>query len=323
MHRLFLLALLLTATGAQAQDCVPAKLLATVPLHSAEPDSNIRTVPVTLNGATRDMILDTGGAITQVSRSVIAELGLPLRRSSAAVYDVSGRVSRHYTKVKAFGFGALARPDAALLVWPEEKRPYAGEIAQDMLQPYDVDVDFAAGVLKMYAKGPKKGQCPGPTGWTPTARTEMRNKGWHLHVPVSVDGHSYDAIFDTGSSHSIMRLPVARRDFGLEPGSAGMTPFPAVNGDNFLNGHLRRFTNMSLGGMSIENPEILIVPDVMNRKADRSPLADNRSLHHNAGLVLPDLSLGMDVLKHLHLYISFGEQALYVAPAGTSALPKP
>lgn len=35
----------------------------------------------------------------------------------------------------------------------------------------------------------------------------------------------------------------------------------------------------------------------------------------NADLILPELSLGMDVLKHLHLYIAFGEQALYVAPA--------
>jgi hypothetical protein len=315
--RLLALFLSLGLAPAQAQDCRPAKLLATVPLHSAEPESNIRTVPVSLNGQTRDMILDTGGAITQLSRSVIAELGLPLRRSGAAVYDINGRVSRHYTKVKDFSFGDLRRPDAALLVWPEEKRPYAGEIAQDMLQPYDVDVDFAAGFLKMYAKG----HCPGPEGWTPTARTEMRNKGWHLHIPVTLDGRTYDAIFDTGSRHTIMRLPVARRDFGLEPGGAGMTPYPAINGDTFLNGHLSRFGKMSFGGMSIAQPEILIVPDVMNHKADRSPLATNRSLHHNAGLVLPELSLGMDVLKHLHLYLSFGEQALYVAPA--DAIPKP
>jgi hypothetical protein len=35
-------------------------------------------------------------------------------------------------------------------------------------------------------------------------------------------------------------------------------------------------------------------------------------------LILPELSLGMDVLKHLHLFLSFGEQALYVAPAAVS-----
>jgi predicted aspartyl protease len=317
--RLLIAFLLLGLVPAQAQDCQPARLLATVPLHSAEPDSNIRTVPVSLNGQTRDMILDTGGAITQLSRSVIAELGLPLRRGGAAVYDINGRVSRHYTMVKDFGFGDLRRPDAALPVWPEDKRPYAGEVAQDMLQPYDVDVDFAAGFLKMYAKG----HCPGPTGWTPTARTEMRNKGWHLHIPVTLDGRTYDAIFDTGSRHTIMRLPVARRDFGLEPGGAGMTLYPAINGDSFLNGHLRHFGKMSFGGMTIERPEILIVPDVMNRKADRSPLATNRSQRHNAGLVLPELSLGMDVLKHLHLYLSFGEQALYVAPADAVSAIKP
>ena len=41
------LVLLLTipAATAQAQECAPAKLLATVPMHDAEPESNIRTVP--------------------------------------------------------------------------------------------------------------------------------------------------------------------------------------------------------------------------------------------------------------------------------------
>jgi hypothetical protein len=319
VFRLACALLFLAATAARAETCAPATLLATVPLHSAEPESNIRTVPVSLNGTTRDMILDTGGAVTQLARSVIAELGLPTRRSGAAVYDINGRVSHHFATVKDFGFGDLRRADAALMVWPEEKRPYAGELAQDMLQPYDVDVDFAKGVLTLYAKG----HCPGPTGWTPTARNPMHNKGWHLHIPVMLDGRAYDAIFDTGSRHTIMRLPAARRDFGLEPDSAGMTPYRAINGDAFLNGALRSFTKMSFGGMTIDRPEILIVPDIMNRNADRSRMADNGAHFHNADLILPELSLGMDVLKHLHLYLSFGEQALYAAPADAVTAPKP
>ena len=44
-------------------------------------------------------------------------------------------------------------------------------------------------------------------------------------------------------------------------------------------------------------------------------MARNRAYRHNADLILPELSLGMDVLKHLHLYLAFGEQALYLAPA--------
>ena len=315
--RLALALLILAPAAAQAETCAPARLLATVPLHSAEPESNIRTVPVNLNGQTRDMILDTGGAITQLSRRAIAELNLPLYRSSARIYDINGRVSSQYTMVKDFAFGDLKRADAALMIWPEDKRPYAGEIAQDMLQPYNVDVDFAAGALKMYAKG----HCPGPPGWTPTARAEMRNKGWHLHIPVTLDGHTYDAIFDTGSRHTIMRLPTARRDFGLDADSPGMTSYPAINGDAMLNGHLRHFTKMSFAGMTIENPEILIVPDMMNHRADRSPMARNRTHFHNENLILPELSLGMDVLKHLHLFLSFGEQALYVAPAGPLVKP--
>jgi predicted aspartyl protease len=313
----FALALVLTAAAspAWAQDCTPAKLLATVQMRDAEPESNIRTVPVTLNGVTRQMVLDTGGAITQLSRSTIEELNLPMRRGSAAVYDINGRVSRHFALVKDLAFGDLRRNNAALMVWPEPARPYAGELAQDLLQPYNVDVDFATGQLKMYAKGSGKSQCLGPSGWTPAARATMNNKGWHLHIPVTLDGHSYDAIFDTGSRHTIMRLPAAKRDFDLYPDSPGMTPYRAINGDPFLNGSLHTFSKLSFGGITFDQQEVLIVPDVMNRNADNSRIADHPAYRHNAGLKLPELSLGMDVLKHLHLFMAFGEEALYVAPA--------
>ncbi|HET7085058.1 MAG TPA: retropepsin-like aspartic protease [Rhizomicrobium sp.] len=319
-RRLFLAPLLLSVLvpAAWAQDCVPARLLATMRMQDAEPESNIRTVPVTLNGVTRQMVLDTGGAITQLSRNTIEELNLPEYGSSAAVYDINGRVSHRFAMVKELAFGDLRRNDAALMVWPEPVRPYAGELAQDLLQPYDVDVDFGTGLLKMYAKASKDGtQCPGPAGWVPLARSEMRNKGWHLHIPVTLDGHSYDAIFDTGSRHTIMRSPAARRDFGLSQDSPDMEPFRAINGDPFLNGHLHRFSKLSFAGMTMEKPEVLIVPDMLGRNADHSVIADNPTHRHNEGLILPELSLGMDVLKHLHLYMAFGEQALYVAPLET------
>jgi len=307
------LALIVLPATAQAEDCTSAKLLATVRMQDAEPQSNIRTVPVILNGVTRPMVLDTGGAITQLSRDTIEELKLPQYSSSAAVYDINGRVSRRFALVKDLTFGDLHRNDAALMVWPEAARPYAGELAQDLLQAYDVDVDFATGQLKMYAKGTKD-QCPGPFGWTATARAEMRNKGWHLHIPVTLDGHTYDAIFDTGSRHTIMRLPAARRDFSLNADSPGMTPYRAINGDPLLNGSLHTFSKLSFGGIAFDQPEVLIIPDVMNRNADTSPIADRPVYRHNADLILPELSLGMDVLKHLHLFLAFGEQALYVAP---------
>ncbi len=80
------------------------------------------------------------------------ELNLPLRRSGAKVFDINSRVSSRFTLIEKFGFGHLERDKAALLVWPELARPWAGILAQDMLQPYDIDVDFADDELKMYAR---------------------------------------------------------------------------------------------------------------------------------------------------------------------------
>lgn len=296
-------------TEAAAQDCAP-KLLATLKMNHAEADSEIRTVPVHINGVEKQMVLDTGGAITQISRRTIDELNLPLRRSGAKVFDINGRVSNHFTRIEKFGFGDLERDRAALLVWPEPARPWAGMIAQDMLQPYDIDVNFGANELKMYARG-----CDTPPGWTHGAsKVPMQNKGWHLHIPLTLDGRNYDGIFDTGSRHSIMRIPTAMRDFGIGPDTHAMELYPAINGDPFLNGYLHSFSKLSVGDIDIDAPRLLLVPDVMNRNADRSPLARSRARRHNDGLVLPELTLGMDVLKNMRLYISFSEQALYVAP---------
>lgn len=318
--RLSILSLFLAAAGsvaAQAQACTP-RLLATLQMNHAEPGSEIRTVPVNINGVEKQMVLDTGGAITQMSRRTIEEMNLPLRRSSAKVFDINGRVSSRFTLVKKFGFGHLERDRAALLVWPEPARPWAGMIAQDMLQPYDIDVDFAAGELRMYDKA-----CARPPAWADASasRIPMRNRGWHLHIPITLDGRTYDGIFDTGSRHTIMRMPTAKRDFGVTADTQGLEPYPAINGDAFLDGYLHNFSKLSLGAIGVDRPQILLVPDVMNRNADRSPLARSRARRHNDGLALPELTLGMDVMKNLRLYISFSEQALYVAPAVTEGKP--
>jgi predicted aspartyl protease len=280
-------------------------------MNHAEPGSEIRTVPVSINGVERQMVLDTGGAITQMSRRTIQELNLPLRRSGAKVFDINGRVSSRFTSIEKFGFGHLKRDKAALMVWPEPARPWAGIIAQDMLQPYDIDLDFVRDELKMYAK-----DCPRPPAWTRTAtKIPMQTKGWHLHIPLTLDGKTYDGIFDTGSRNTIMRMPAARRDFGIDPDTHTLKRYPAINGDPFLDGYHHSFSKLSVGGIVVDAPQILLVPDVMNRNADRSPIARDRARRHNDGLVLPELTLGMDVMKNLRLYISFSERALYVAPA--------
>lgn len=308
-----------TAAWGQSLNCQPPRLLANLPMRPAGIGSSAFSVPVTLNGSSMQLVLDTGGAITQLSRKTIRELGLPLRQSSGAVYDVDGRVSRQFTVVRDFIFGDLHRANAALFLSPDKAMPFAGEIAQDMLSSYDIDLDFAAATLGMYAKN----HCPDVLGADHIAftRVAMINKGWHLHIMVTLDGHTYDAIFDTGSSHTIMRSFTASRDFALSEQSPDMIPYNGVNGDPFLNGHLHRFSQLSIGDIRIEQPTVLIIPDIMNRNADRSPIARSRSLRHNADLRLPELSLGMDVLRRLHLYIAFGENALYIAPARTGSDP--
>lgn len=302
----------LSVGAARAQDCAPARLASTLPMRILTPENGLRTVPLMLNGVETQMILDTGGSITQLSRNTLSALGLDTRPARVSVHDINGRTSRRFTVIRQMAFGGLARTNAAFMIWPEPRLPVGGALAQDLLAAHDVEIDFAANQLRLYDRA----SCPRP-GWTRTdaIRLPMTLRNWHLYIPVMVDGRRYAAIFDTGSRRTIMRLPVARRDFGITMDMPGLRTISAINSERNLDGRIHAFQSLSLGSLTLPGQEIMVVPDLMNHNADTSPITRNRAYRHNADLVLPDIIVGMDVLQHLNLYLAYGENALYIAPA--------
>jgi hypothetical protein len=77
-----------------------------------------------------------------------------------------------------------------------------------------------------------------------------------------------------------------------------MTPYPAINGDPFLERPSAHFGKLSFGGMTFDSAGS---PD--RSRCDEPqcrPQQDRRqpTHRHNENLILPELSLGMDVLKH-------------------------
>ena len=78
------------------------------------------------------------------------------------------------------------------------------------------------------------------------------------------------------------------------------------------------FSSLTWGGLTVDNPQISIPFDILTQNnhefhanhitLDRYPLSQ----------ILPDLVIGMDVLKQSHLYISFQNQRVYVSAAEDS-----
>lgn len=112
--------------------------------------------------------------------------------------------------------------------------------------------------------------------------------GYHLNLKVTLNGRVILAALNTGSERTTLMAPAAKRIFGLTADSHGV---------------------------SVANPYIVVVPDLLGSKDP-----DNR---FQTGSIIkrvddhperPELSIGMDVLRHLHLYIAFREHKLYITP---------
>ena len=122
-------------------------------------------------------------------------------------------------------------------------------------------------------------------------------------------------MLDTGSQYTAMNMAVADRLFGLTPNSPDMQPRTAANGDKSLTAYGHHFDNLTFDGVKVTDLQIYLMPDKIGshekiRRIDGLEASDD--------VVFPDLLIGMDVLRHLHVYFATKEKRLYISEAGLS-----
>jgi hypothetical protein len=301
-------AILAAAGPVQAQDCT-LKQMASMDMISL--DSTRPMVPVTINDAPKLLLLDTGGATTQLSPETVSELKMPLHNTRGQLYDVSGHVSHSYVIVDSFALGRLMATHLRLMVSPENVIHADGVLSSDLLFRYDVEMDFGANKLNYFSPD----HCPGKVVYwhaQEIAKVPLLLEGSNrVLVQVKLDGQPFNAVVDTGATRSSLSMPVAKNSFGLEPGSPGVIPAGNVNGDPHLASYTHTFSTLTFEGITVANPRLLLVPDRMRGTAPQtgSHIAGNPNVH------LPEMILGMDIMQHLHMYMAFNESKLYVSAA--------
>ena len=149
LKTLALAGLALLPIEARAAECGPLKLINQVQLRPAN-EGRDELIPVSINGAEKLFIFDTGSPISSVSRVAADELKLPMRQGDLTVYDMAGRISRDEAKVKEFIFGHGSISDIALPVMNDPKLTN-GLFGVDFLMKYDADVDFGSDVLRLFS----------------------------------------------------------------------------------------------------------------------------------------------------------------------------
>jgi hypothetical protein len=299
-------------TAAYAQNC-SIKLQATVDMLMLDPLRPM--VPVTINGVPKLLLLDTGGFTTQLTRETAKELGMKTREGRIELRDVSGNVSRDYVTADTFTLGQLTALNQRLLVSPSSLGASDGILSSDMMLAYDVEMDFGANKLNYFSPD----HCPGKVVyWQAPAVAEipftLRGNS-QIHVEIKLDGKVFDAIVETGATRSVISMPAARSAFGLTPDSPGVSLAGKVNNDPKLSSYRYTFSTLAFEGVTVSHPTLLIMPD---RVGTREKLSGS-IVRDDLNIKLPNLVLGMDVMRDLRIYLSVKEKKMYIS----AAVPRP
>lgn len=282
-------------------------------------DKGALFVPVWINGTSVQIVFDTGAPASAIDPNVANKLGLPQHRiMQGAMYDIAGQPISYIATIHDLNFGNAHASNAEFVVWPSPISTQAqigGMLAADLLRHYDVDIDFGAHKLNLFSQD----HCPGKVVYWASSNVAVIPvhvvASGHVIVPVKLDGQSFDAVLDTGSTYSFLSVEAASNTFHLTPGSSDMAS--AGNyGPGGVPVYRHTFKNLDLGGLSFGNPTLSIFEIGAKTRAPThlgSRIADFDERGGNT-----DFVLGLSELRHLHLYIAYQEQKLYISPAVAS-----
>ncbi|MEJ1969290.1 MAG: aspartyl protease family protein [Rhizomicrobium sp.] len=314
---------LINSGSVLAQDC-RLKLKTSVSLIMSG-DSRRAFVPVSIQGVPKVLLLDTGGAVEEITPKVADELHLPRMMSNITLYDVAAQTSSDMVHVEML-LGSLKAPAVAMVVGNGldgfSNRPdFAGILAPDILQAYDVDLDFGTGKLSLFSQD----HCPGGVIYWPTtavAVVPMKSlSDGHIVVSVTLDGHPVDALLDTGAWGTTLADRDATQTFGLTLGSADTPAAGSFQDGSGRPLYRHTFASLAFEGIAVAHPQVEIIPDSMRKRFEtKSEVVTGSNLtgKPDAGMATSML-VGMNILRHFHIYIAYKERKVYITPVSAPA----
>ena len=278
-------------------DCA-RRLLAATPLRNTE---GFLSIVAAVNDEKFSFLLDTGADAGLLAPGIAARLALPHPTWARAHVSGTGGPGRDAPVVTmatlAIGDTLLLRdvpvPVGELPSWPAIEPPVAGLIGGDLLRQFAVEIDVAAGTLRLFAPAAASGgpaRCNPP--WTGGFATlPCRWLGNRVVVEAELDGRPVTALLDTGARSRIGSIAAARvapEVLGGEPG--GLTS--GVDGRESVY-HWHRFGALTVGGERVAGPVLTV-----------ASLAEE-----------VDMLLGADWFATHVVWLSYSTGFVFVAPA--------
>lgn len=289
-------------------------------------------IKVDLDGKPVELRLDTGLGISALSRALVQQLGLPMETAHEARFktlenDLAKLFTDPVSEGRDPGFagsdltertriprmklgGALTEYEefAVVAVGGDggDGRP-VGVFGMDYLLPYDVELDPVGDKVKLF----EPTDCAGPTVYWAREFSTLPIKvdpisRW-VTVEVELDGHKLRGLIDTGSEFTTLPLGIAGAQFGLSEDSPGMA---ASGHDITLEGrtlprYAYTFKSLKLGDLEVDNPHVMVETMRFMRQTTSS------SHISRAAEVAPDIVIGENLLRRLHLYFAFKRSVAY------------
>ena len=305
-------AFLLAHLGALALDSV----LLVSRVHAAEGCTlgRVAELPIAMSGTqpivtakinNRDarFVLDSGAFFSLMSAATAAEFNLRLR---AAPYGfrlagVGGSVSPQVATVKDFSIAGALIHNVDFLVGGSEVGGQ-GLIGQNFLQQWDVEYDFAKGVVRLFKpEGCRKSHLaywltPGQTfsemEIEPVALARMHTIGEGY-----VNGQKIRVMFDSGAYTSVLSLKAAARA-GIKTDSPGVTEagYSSGIGRGLVKNYIATASSFKIG-------------DTEEIKNARLRIAE-------LNLLDADMLLGSDFFVSHHILVSNSQRRLYLTYNG-------
>jgi hypothetical protein len=286
-------------------------------------------VPVQINGTDQKLTLATASPVTQISPDLVKSLNMTTKRAGTVLYDEAGNSSNEEVTTDKFGFGKMEGSKLSMFVQPERGGrgggggeggfgAPAGLFSLDFMRRFDIDVDFGSDKLRFFDQDHCPGgvlywKAEGAVGVVPLTAEDGR-----VTVPVQLDGKAITGVIDTTARTSFIYNVVADRVLGVEPGGPKAV---ADKPSRDFNGQSYTYTAaLTIGALSLPGTPVMLKPEPASKGGGGAMEAANRSRGIAFAMQHPELLIGMDVLRKLHLYLAFGEKKLYLTTT-TSTLP--
>lgn len=307
-------------------NCAAPDLVNSVPMEKVN-GGPVMSVAVTIDGTPETMLVDVGREATQLFETPANKLHLSNQRGQ--FFDYSGRFSERTARIESFKLGSMEGGGFHVVVAPDPdtaSAPFNGIIGNDVMFRYDVDLDFAHQKLNFFT--PEKCEGAG-IYWSPSTISSVPIVAYNgleyadrsplprlgvTYVPVVLDGKTIVALLDTRSDKTFLNPDVAQKLFGLS--TDGMEPVNVDDGGALIKAGTHTFSRLSFGGLTAGNVRVAIPLDVMSQSTKifhaTKILQDTFPIHE----IMPDMVIGMDILRHSHLYVAFNSARVYVSAAG-------